>query len=141
MTIFYLSLGINTINYVFQFNLKKKFSWLFVIYRSNYYTRVLFSGGSRGGALGATAPTLNEKSSLFPITNDYFSHSAPPLKKVPDSTAPTFRTPSENFLDPPLILMSRKYEKLRKKILILHELHKNWSSSDIANELMNSPIW
>jgi len=36
------------------------------------------------------------------------------------------------------ILMSRKYEKLRKKILILHELHQNWSSTDIANELMNS---
>ncbi len=36
--------------------------------------------------------------------------------------------------------MSRKYEKLRKQILILHELHQNWSSSDIANELMNSPI-
>ncbi len=36
--------------------------------------------------------------------------------------------------------MSRKYEKLRKKILILHELHQNWPSSDIANELMNSPI-
>ncbi|CAF3859255.1 unnamed protein product [Rotaria sp. Silwood1] len=34
--------------------------------------------------------------------------------------------------------MSRKYEKLRKQILILHELHQNWSSSDIANELMNS---
>jgi len=34
--------------------------------------------------------------------------------------------------------MSRKYEKLRKQILILHELHQNWSSTDIANELMNS---
>ncbi len=34
--------------------------------------------------------------------------------------------------------MSQKYEKLRKKNLILHELHLNWSSSDIANELMNS---
>ncbi len=34
--------------------------------------------------------------------------------------------------------MTRKYEKLRKKILIFHELHQNWSSSDIANELMNS---
>jgi hypothetical protein len=33
--------------------------------------------------------------------------------------------------------MSPKYEKLRKQILVLHELHQNWSSSDIANELMN----
>jgi hypothetical protein len=34
--------------------------------------------------------------------------------------------------------MSRKYEKLRQQILILHELHQNWSSSYIANELINS---
>ncbi len=34
--------------------------------------------------------------------------------------------------------MTRKYEKLRKQILILYELHQNWSSSDIANELMNN---
>ncbi len=34
--------------------------------------------------------------------------------------------------------MSRKYEKLRNQILVLRELHENWSSRDIANELMNS---
>ena len=34
--------------------------------------------------------------------------------------------------------MSRKYGKLRNQILVLRELHENWSSSDIANELMNS---
>jgi hypothetical protein len=34
--------------------------------------------------------------------------------------------------------MSQKYKKLRQQILILHDLHQTWSSSNIANELINS---
>jgi hypothetical protein len=34
--------------------------------------------------------------------------------------------------------MSRKYRNLRQQILTLHDLHGNWSSSDIADELQNS---
>jgi hypothetical protein len=34
--------------------------------------------------------------------------------------------------------MSRKYKNLRQQILVLHDLHGNWSSSDIADELQNS---
>ena len=34
--------------------------------------------------------------------------------------------------------MSNRYKKLREQILALHNLHKKWSSSNIANELQNS---
>ena len=34
--------------------------------------------------------------------------------------------------------LNPKTQKLRRQILTLHDLHKTWSSSDIANELQNS---
>jgi hypothetical protein len=34
--------------------------------------------------------------------------------------------------------MAQKYKKLREQILTLHDLHRKWSSSNIADELQNS---
>jgi hypothetical protein len=34
--------------------------------------------------------------------------------------------------------MPQKYKKCREQILALHNLHKRWSSSNIADELQNS---
>ncbi|CAF5053335.1 unnamed protein product [Rotaria sp. Silwood1] len=34
--------------------------------------------------------------------------------------------------------MSQKYKQLREQILTLHDLHKKWSPSNIADELQNS---